>query len=307
MNKLRNLAVAFATLSSAVLAADFLPLEMGNFWVYQETRTGQSFTIRVGTPVWLQSGRQYSSLQGYAGKNVLARINEEGNLVTLDEDNQTEQLLTAFAAPESESWPAPGRECKLEGQTQSKRTQYSGPAGRWNQALAVTYRSVQCADAGPTSETFAENIGMLRREVSTIAGPRAFDLVYARIGNSIIDNRDRGRFTVTVDQPEDKDVWRVTLRLDIGYMPSLRMRFPSAQEYDVALRDAEGNVIWTWSDGRFFEQSAHETNLGNLWNVTVDVPRPAADPIGYTIEGWLTTAPGTAKLAATAPAPPPRP
>ena len=301
MSKLLQIAVA---LSVSAAAGDFLPLEMGNFWVYRDTQSGQSFTIRVGAPAWFQSGRVYSYLTGYAPGQLLARINEDGHLVAFDEESRTERTLTAFTAREGEWWQAASRECALEGQVAAKRTEYAGPAGRFNSSLGVQYRSVRCADAGPVSEQYAENIGLLRREVSTITGPRQFDLVYARIGNMIIENRDRGRFTVTVDQPADRDVWLVTLRLDIGYVPNLPLRFATAQEYDVAVRNGKGEVVWTWSDGKVFEQSERRKELGNLWSVTVEVPRPE-NAEGYTVEGWLTTAPGEAKVAATAPAPPP--
>lgn len=303
MSKLLQIAFAIA-LSAVASAGEFLPLEMGNFWVYRESQSGQTFTMRVGTPVWLQSGRVYHALSGYAPGQLLARINEDGHLVALEEESQTERTLTAFTAPEGDWWPAPNRECPLEGNVDAKRSEYAGPAGRFNKTLGVQYRSVSCADAGPTAEQYAENIGLLRREVSTIAGPRTYELVYARIGNMIIENRDRGRFTVSVDQPAGKDIWLVTLRLDIGYVPSLPLRFLTAQEFDVAVRDAKGNVVWTWSDGKVFAQSAQQKSLGNLWSAVVEVPRPA-DAEGYTVEGWLTTAPGEAKVAATAPAPPP--
>jgi hypothetical protein len=300
MSKL--LQIAFA-LSAVASAGEFLPLETGNFWVYRDAQSGHMFTMRVGTPVWLQSGRIYHSLSGYAPGQLLARINEDGHLVAYDEESESERTLTAFTAREGDWWPAPNRECALEGQADRNRSEYAGPAGRYNKTLGVQYRSVSCADAGPTAEQYAENIGLLRRDVTTIAGPRRYDLIYARIGNMTIENRDRGRFTVSVDQPAGKDVWLVTLRLDLGFAPSLPLRFPTAQEFDVAIRDAGGNVVWTWSDGKVFAQSAQQKSLGNLWSVVVEVPRPAAAE-GYTVEGWLTTAPGEAKVAATAPAPP---
>lgn len=149
---------------------------------------------------------------------------------------------------------------------------------------------------------------MLRRVVTTISGPRTFDLVYARVGTQIIETRDRGRFSVAVDQPAegsaDEDSLRVTLRIDLGFSPSIRLRFPSSQVFDVALRDAAGKTVWQWSDGKAFDQAAQEVAIGNSWNETVRVPRAARDLTGYTIEGWLTTTPGEPRFAATAPVPP---
>jgi hypothetical protein len=305
MKRLLTFIAIAAGLAGTTAAAELLPLEMGNYWTYREDRTGETFTVRVGQPIWMRSGKLYHRLVGYAGDWVFARVDETGNLVTLNEETGAERLLTGFAEGDGRWWHAPGRECLQEGQTQEKRTTYDGPGGRWRGVVEVKYQSSACADAGVISEQFAGNIGMLRRVVTTIAGPRTFDLVYARIGTQIIETGDRGRFSATVDHLTGQKLLRVTLRVDIGITPSIRLGFPSAQEFDVALRDATGKVIWQWSDGKFFAQAAREKSIGNVWTETVAIPRPAGDLDGYTIEGWLTTAPGEPKFAATAPIPPP--
>lgn len=306
MKRLLTLAVLAAGLAGAAAAADLLPLDMGNYWVYREDRTGETFTIRVGQPVWMQSGKTYHYLIGYAGDSVIARVDETGNLMALDEEMGAERMLTGFSERDGRWWQAPWRQCLQEGQTQEKRTTYDGPGGRWRNVVEVKYQSSACADAGLISEQFAGNIGMLRRVVTTITGPRTFDLVYARIGTQIIETSDRGRFSVAVERPIGQNHLRASLRIDIGFTPAVRLRFPSAQEFDVALRDVEGKIVWRWSDGRFFDQAAREKLIGNVWAETVTIPLPEGDLQGYTVEGWLTTAPDEPKFAATAPVPPPQ-
>ncbi len=298
-------ALAFA-IASTLPASDHLPLEMGNYWIYREERSGETFTVRVGQPVWLQEGRTYHYLLGYAGNSVIARIDEAGNLVAWNDETGTEYLLTGFAEKDSRWWPALSRECNLEGQTQERRIPYDGPGGRWRQSLELRYRSANCADTGITAELFTENVGMLRRTVTSIAGPKTFELIYARVGTQIIETRDRARFSVAVVQPLGKDELQVTLRVDLGFTPSIKLFFPTAQVFDVALRNASGRIVWTWSEGRTFTQAASERLIGNVWTETITVPKPAGDLTDYTIEGWLTTAPGEPKFAATAPMPPPR-
>jgi hypothetical protein len=285
-------------LAGGMMAGEFLPLETGNFWIYRHSVTGESFTVRVGIPV-MQSDRVYYSLQGYAGRNVLARVDEQGRLVSPEEETEAETVITAFRGPAGEWWRAEGRECLLEGQTQERRGAHEGPAGRWNEVLEVQYRGVSCADAGPTLEQFAENIGMVRRVVSAITGPQSFDLVYARVGRLAIESGDRGRFTVAAEQAPGEDFWRVTLRLDTGSYPGIRVRLPSAQEFDVALRNAAGQVIWRWSDGRFFPQAVQDKELPNNWAAMVKVPHPnSASLEQYVIEGRLATSPGETGFAA---------
>ncbi|MBY0504447.1 MAG: hypothetical protein K2X03_11085 [Bryobacteraceae bacterium] len=303
---MKRLFILTAITAGLACAAELMPLAMGNYWVYREDRTGETFTIRVGQPVATQSGRVYQYLIGYTSSHALARIDESGNLVALDEDTGTEKLLAGLSEPDSRWWPAPGRECLQEGQTLGKRVEHDGPGGRWQRVLAVKYQSSACTDAGVLSEQFAENIGMLRRVVSTLTGPRTFDLVYARIGTQIIETLDRGRFSIAADQPIGQNSLRITLRIDLGFTPAVRLRFPSAQEFEVALRDPDGKIVWRWSDGKFFDQSVHEKLIGNVWSQTVIVPKPSDDLTGYTMEGWLTTSPDEPKFAATAPVPPPR-
>lgn len=303
MTRLFPLAALAASLARA---GDLMPLDMGNYWTYREDRTGETFTIRVGQPVWMQPGRVYHYLIGYTGGAVIARVDEAGNLMMLDEETGQEKLLTAFGETGESWWTAPKRECLQEGQTQAKRVAHDGPGGRWSGVREVRYRTLGCTDAGVEREEFAENLGMLRRTVTTLAGPRTFDLIHARIGTQIIETRDRARFSVAVEQPPSQDTLRVNLRIDLGFTPEIRLKFPSAQVFDAVLRDPAGRIVWRWSDGRFFEQAERERAIGNVWSETVNVPKPPGDGQGYTIEGWLTTAPGEPKFAATVPMPPPR-
>jgi hypothetical protein len=306
MFRLLSLPALVFALASALPAAEALPLDMGNYWIYRDERSGESFEIRVGQPLWLQNGRIYHQLRGYSSERVFARIDERGNLVVLNDETGTESLLTGFAENAETWWHAPNRECSQEGQTQERRVSYEGPGGRWRQAIDIRYRSANCADAGATAEIFAPNIGMLRRTVTTIAGPKTFDLVYAHIGNQIIETRDRARFSVSVDQPVGKDELQVTLRVDLGFTPFIKLFFPTSQTFDVALRNSSGGIVWSWSDGKVFATAMREQLIGNVWTETVIIPKPAGDLTDFTIEGWLTTAPGEPKFAATTPMPPPR-
>ena len=79
-----------------------------------------------------------------------------------------------------------------QGQAQARRIPYNGPGGSWEETLEIRYRTAQCNDAGLESEQYAENIGMVRRVVQSFTGPRAYELVYARVGSAIIEGGERG-------------------------------------------------------------------------------------------------------------------
>lgn len=289
--------------AASMLAGEFLPLESGNEWIYRNAQSGQTFQVRVGTPV-MADDKMYFSLRGYGDSMMLVRYDDDKQLVAFDEEQRKEFIVASFTPFERGRWQAYGRACDLEGQTLEKRTTHDGPAGAIREALQIEYRINGCADTGVVSEQFAENVGMLRRVVQSIAGPRTFDLVYARVGNTILEAMPGGRFTVSAD-PSPSSI-RVTLRLQtLGSANPLPLTFPSSQEYEVLLRDDQGKVLWAWSEGKAFTQNLHSRNLQGQWSFTVDVPRPPStgEPRAavYTVQAWLTTMGPAPQFAATAP------
>lgn len=300
---LTGLAILIASLAVSVAdaySADLLPLAPGNGWTYRNAATGESFSVRVGSPVYLNE-RVYHSLRGYAAEPLLVRVNEYGNIVYWDEEAGQDVLLISFEAVPRAWWEAPKRgECTDQGQTTGERVAHDGPAGRWN-ALLIHYRTFRCADAGSQSEQFAENIGMVRRVTNTFAGPRVYDLVYARIGNTVITAGDTGAFTVSAAPSPRDGYWTLTMRLSLPAGTSLKLRFPSSQQYDARLRDTEGNILWTWSADKLFLQMLRDVTLQGGYTASIEVPYPPATPEDahfYTIEAWLTTAQDEPQFAA---------
>jgi len=278
--------------AGSLLGADMFPLQTGNTWTFRENATGQEFTVRVSIPI-VVNDHAYYSLSGYVEQRVFVRRNETGSLVHLDEETGAERLLTSFEPFEGGWWNAPFRQCEQEGKTLEKPGVHDGAAGPILDVQEMRFRSFTCADAGVESEQYAANIGMVRRVVGSIAGPREFNLVYARVGKQIIDALPHGRFSVSVADG-------ATLRLQVNSPVPVNLLFPTAQEYDLVLKDEAGNVVWKWSDGQMFAQAAHERIIGTEWSVKVDVPWPTQEG-NYTLQAWLTTATDAPQFAATAP------
>jgi hypothetical protein len=287
--------------AAALFSADFLPLQFGNNWTYREANSGQTFTVRVSTPI-LTNGRVYHSLMGYTMNTLLVRMNEQGQLVYLHQDSGQERVLTSFEPFERGWWEAPFRPCSAEGQTREARGTFDGPTGPIREVLEIHYRNFTCADTGLQSEQYAENIGMVRRTMHSFVGPRRFDLVSARVGQMRIEASPSGRFNVSVTGAEGNGAITATLRLDVQSEHPLVLEFPSSQEYELELRNGTGQVVWRWSDGRFFAQALHQRTIAGEWLTTVNIPRPAAAiPAGaYTLHAWMTTT-GTPRFAATVP------
>jgi len=290
-------------LSPSCLAADWLPLQTGNEWRYRHAESGQEFTIRVGDPVWLRDERLYYSLTGYTGDKRLVRRNPDGDLVYLDEDSGQDRYLTLFQPFGKIWWNAPGRGCEQEGQTQDANSTHDGPAGPFHDALDIRYRSFGCADTGVDAEQYADNIGLVRRTVTTLAGPRTYDLVYARVGSIHIDAGAYARFHLSVNGARGASSLQATLRLQTNSPQTMNLTFPTAQEFELRLTDSRGNVVWQWSDGRVFDQAEHKLGLSQQWTTRVDVPKPRGDggsPVVevFTLEAWMTTN-GTPRFASS--------
>lgn len=284
--------------STLAAASEYFPLAQGNSWTYRSAQTGEQFTINVGLPVAMTAGQVYHQLTGYGPQRLLVR-HEGERLVFLDEESGKEQLLTAFRPSEGEWWESFGRECRQEGQTPQRLASHEGPAGRWAGVLEIRYRTIGCADTGVQSEQYAANIGMLQRTVTTFAGPRTFDLVQARIGSQTIDSGLRGAFSVTVAEDLAGGNWIATLRLEAAGGSPLRLHFPSGQDFEALLRDADGRVLWRWSDGLAFIQGEHSREVSSVWEMArIPIAFPASVSGPLTIEAWLTTEPRGARYGA---------
>jgi hypothetical protein len=168
------------------------------------------------------------------------------------------------------------------------------------------FRVFSCADAGVISEQYAENIGMVRRVSTSIAGPLEFNLVYARVGNVVIDASPHARFTVSVVRPAAADFIQVGLRLQLDSALPLTLAFGTSQEYDAVLRDSDGRVVWQWSADRVFAQVEHQQSVNGEWTTSLRVPGSVL-PVDesqtqiYSLQAWLTTTGITPGFSATFP------
>ncbi len=279
---------------AALPAVDYLPLETGNTWTYRDQGGRDTFTISVGVPAVI-GGQTYYAITGYVQERLWVRSTEEG-LYYRDEQRNTEAVLTPFAS--SDQWlKAPFRPCDLEASASAGKQPYTGPVGRYGPGLVVQYRSFGCADVGVVKEEFLDNIGMARREVTTFAGPRVYELVHARVGGTILGEKPGAAFRVSVQQ-EAATRLAATLRLSV-FGPPFKLLFMTSQEYDVQLRDAEGNVIYTWSADKAFLQAVHARDAQGELVWTVEIPLAnTLKPGRYTVEGWLTSGPSRREFAA---------
>jgi hypothetical protein len=120
----------------------------------------------------------------------------------------------------------------------------------------------------------------------------------------VLNALPNGSFSVTLDDVDGSNELTAVLLLRTSGGPGIKMRFPTAQEFDVVLRDEDGNPVWRWSDDLAFEQASHERSISVEWTIAVPLPRPKASelqPRNYTLHAWLTTEGPAPQYAATVP------
>ena len=292
----------------ALHAQDFLPLGTGNYWSYRASSTNETFTIRVSTP-FVINDLVYYSVSGYAQQKLLVRRAPDGSLLALDEETGRESTLASFLPGQEYETNVSG--CTQQVEIEPKRTEFNSGAGNFAAAQRLIYTSNSCADTGFSEEVYAENIGMVRRTVTTFMGPREFDLVEARAGKFVMSAEPSNYARISL---ESNSIQRrsaadpVRLKVNLTCLTTgtldVKLQFATSQRYELVLRNAEGHVVYRWSDGRMFEQALGEESISGYRNFLIEGELDSGTAASltngnYSLEAWLTTVDGP-RFAASA-------
>jgi hypothetical protein len=291
-------------------APAFLPLAAGNRWVYQNA-DGREKVVEVSLP-GLVGGKVYYWVKGFAQIPLWVRQSEDGNLYAYNEETEREDVLLRWA-PGQPYRTDRLHACPLEAHTMDRRVKHRLPAGVKGAALQIQYRSAACADAGLEEDLYLENIGLVRRTFTTLAGPEVYELHFARVGGITYTRQRAVSFSVAVDRctvertPEEAiPALNATLRLTSPPGERVSFRQPSSQQYDLVWKDPSGNTLWRWSEGRAFLPVVRDVAItGDLvYEALVPMRNNAGAPLPdgeYTLEAWLLTDSPDRQFAASAP------
>lgn len=305
------LAAAAAVLLPIGLAAGadpvFFPLAPCNQWTYSTADGKGSFTIRVGSTPLITDGQVWHKVWGYAHVPVLMRQSTAGNLYQLDEETGRERLLTSFEVVNGGHFASGLSMCEQEGQPQQQRLPFELPQGVVAAGLEIRYRSFDCADAGVENEVYAENLGLLSRTVQSIAGPRRYELVSARLG-ALTFTRSSG-VDVSIDLPhgariprdnQNQPQWITgVLRASVRSAPALQLRFPSSQRFDAEILNADGTVVWRFSDGEMYSPWLNELRVDREYSIEFEFPAHQLADGEYTLQAWFTNGNGRSLSSST--------
>ncbi len=170
-------------------ANSYFPLRVGNYWVYQgpylPTRT-VTVTEQISGPDDLS----YFAVDNFLDQHTrYLRSDRTGRVQEIDPEAGATALLYLLGAAVGTEWTYDpveyGRllclptKARVLSRTETVRV----PAGEFHDVVQIGFASV-CADGGLSSEWFAPGVGLIKRTVQSIEGPRSEELVATNLGPS---------------------------------------------------------------------------------------------------------------------------
>ncbi len=279
----------FFALSALGQDPDYFPLQTGNQWIYRPTAgliQADPWTIEVGASRTI-NGNQYFAVTGFVEQNPLLLRHAGSTLVYYDNREQRERPWANFAAPLDQPFAAEIDACSPVAAVTARDAAAKLAIGEFPNALTLTYQP-RCADAGITTEVFLPGVGLAKRSYSSIAGPRTFELVYARIAGFTVFSESEHSFHLTLDQAAYTRNSPITARLTLRNTTPrpLPLVFLGSQDFDIVIRDAQGEPVWRWSDGKAFTRELRPVAFNGEKNWVESIRLDLA-PGNYTAIGSL--------------------
>ena len=178
------------------------------------------------------TGREYFQLEGYTRQNAWIRVTDTARIVAVDPDSGVERLWCDFGGP-------PGGtgcsqipiDCIRSAMLAPGPPPRELPEGFGPASVAVNYLPTICTDAGLLQEVFVPGIGLVRRTMQTIGGPREMVLVEAVVGSTIHPER-----AVPVLRAD------LIIRNTTSEPLEIITTSPSGQQFDFEIRNEEGDT-----------------------------------------------------------------
>ena len=287
----------------------FFPLQVGNEWVY--TDESSRSVVQVLRETFEPNGLKYFEVSGYLPGDSLATRKlraDTHNQIYEYNPNGEDFLWYQFENSEGTWYFDSGTAVScVTGSTVSLGdfgASIDVPAGSFERSLRLDFIT-QCADAGIADEYFAPGVGLVQRNLHSVAGPRTMRLVAAYVGGAELPAESYG-IELSLDRPlyysnfmppivEPWPTARVRLTVRNTTDLPVTFTFPTSQRFDFVVHDSLGKEMSRWSDGRAFLQvSGQEVLAKESRRYSADLALRTRDgkplPSGfYRLTGHLTT------------------
>jgi len=250
--------------------SDYFPLEVGNTWLYKSVSIVNNSvgvlnityqTVRV-TGKEKIGDRQYFDVS-YFGRDVLLR--EEGttgNVFVYNRETSAESPWVQLSLPVGGTFSSGLDQCSTQGLIASRDGVVAVGTEDLTDVVQVDFHG-PCADAGVTRQYYAPNVGLIREEQTTFAGPLVYRLIYYRTGVRT-DATPEVSFTVALDGAQYFSGTLLGARLTLRNTKAdvVNLHFPSSQAFDLKILNDKGEAVFVWSSSRSFAQVARDEQLG---------------------------------------------
>src|SRR5262249_28449336 len=143
--------------------------------------------------------RQYFDVS-YFGRDVILREDAAtGNIFAYDRASGAESGWVPLGSPAGTGFSSVIDPCSPQGQIASRTAEVAVPLGSFTGEVQVNFQNT-CKDAGLTAQYYAPNVGLIRQDQSSFAGPVLYRLIYYRVGDRTAAVPEVS-FTATVDSP----------------------------------------------------------------------------------------------------------
>jgi hypothetical protein len=289
-------------LASALAAQtpDYFPLEVGNTWLYKATTIVGTQPLRLSTtyPTTRVVGterigdREYFAVS-YFGRDVLLRKDAPtGNVLVYDRAAGAESTWVPLSLPVNATFSSSLDPCSPQGQIVSRTDTIGVPLGAFTDEIQVRFQN-SCRDAGVTTQYYAPNVGLIRQDQSSLAGPVMYRLIYYRVGERT-GAVPEVSFTAAVDSPVYAPGNLLGARLTLRNTGSdgVSLHFTSGQSFDLKILNNKGESVYTWSSDKSFVMMVRDELLqpGEL-TYGVTVPLDGIPAGRYIMQAYLTTDP----------------
>ena len=279
---------------------EYFPLEVGNTWLYKATTIVGTQPLQLSTTYQAMRvtgmeriGDQYYFDVSYFGRDVLLREDAAtGNVFVYDRTAGAESLWVPLGLPVNTSFSSSLDPCSPQGQIVSRTDTIGVPLGAFTDEIQVKFQNT-CKDAGITTQYYAPNVGLIRQDQSSFAGPLLYRLIYYRVGDRTAAVPEVS-FTAAVDSPVyvPGNLLAARLTLRNSGTDGVSLHFASGQSFELKILNDKGESAYTWSSDKSFVMIARDEMLapGELtYGVTVPL---AGMPAGhYIMQAYLTTDP----------------
>lgn len=253
----KHLFTAIAVLFAAdATASEFLPLNLGDSATFT-TANGATRELSVD-----DSAGSWRHVVAFPllGTSWISSAATDSRVHVYNEDSAASVLLADFARNTGTRFNLALGGCNNSATIGAKNLAVTVPAGSFQRVTRLDFGR-NCADAGLISAWFAPNVGLIRWSESNIAGAKEYSLKSARIGSTVIGQAaaaDSVRISAVLPGPRvlGNVTPRVGASLRIENTGSQAQTFtcPSAQQFDILIRNAAGEIVNTWSASRMFAQ-----------------------------------------------------